>query len=294
MLDYRIYTFLKVCSLLNYTKAASELNMTQPNVSQHIRGLEEYYGQKLFETRGKRLFLTEAGALLQKAAVSMCRESELVRQEISRAAPRRFVFGITRSINESALQKNVMKFLRDHMEYQLGFKVDNTKRLSSEIENLKMDFAIVEGNFDTEKFDHVELSRENFIAVRGREYSLHGPVQTLADLLEERVIVRENGSGTREILESVLNSRNLGWDSFASMIEIGEIGAIKELLRSGCGITFLYETAVREELKRGELVKIPLEDFELQHAFCMIWLRTSIQFVLYQELARECFGTLLE
>lgn len=61
MLDFRIHTFLCVCRHMNYTRAAAELHITQPAVSQHIRYLEREYGTKLFSYKGKHLQLTQAG-----------------------------------------------------------------------------------------------------------------------------------------------------------------------------------------------------------------------------------------
>lgn len=71
MLDFRIETFLCVCKYLNYTKAAEELNITQPGVSQHIKYLENFYGDKLFTYSNKILTLTEAGEKLKNAMLSM-------------------------------------------------------------------------------------------------------------------------------------------------------------------------------------------------------------------------------
>ena len=71
MLDFRIDTFLEVCRLMNYTRAAEQLNLTQPAVSQHIRWLEEQCGVKLFHYENKQLNLTAAGQMLRSAAITM-------------------------------------------------------------------------------------------------------------------------------------------------------------------------------------------------------------------------------
>ena len=66
MIDYRVYTFLTVCREMNYTKASEILNITQPNVTQHIRWLEDHYGRKLFDYHKRKLSLTPAGTLLRR------------------------------------------------------------------------------------------------------------------------------------------------------------------------------------------------------------------------------------
>lgn len=289
MLDFRIYTFLAVCSEMSVTKAAKKLNMTQPNVSQHIHFLETYYGQELFQIKGKKIALTKEGEILKEAMTAMCREEKALKEKLSENREREFSFGITKSVNESYLKSNVVGFLKEHAEYHVRFEVGNTERLIRKMENLEMDFAIIEGDYDYTRFDAVVLSKESFIPVMGKKYRLKCFDGKLGSLLKECLILREKGSGTREILESVLADRGINLKDFESVAEIGEISAIRELVESGCGITFLYEAAIRDELESGELVKIPLEDFELRHAFSMIWPRSAYNESFYRNLAERYF-----
>lgn len=289
MLDFRVYTFLEVCREMNYTRAASELNITQPNVTQHIRYLENCFGQKLFRMNGKKLVLTQAGELLKEVATAMCREEQALKSKMMDSREQNLSFGITKSINESSLKKSVVSFLKKYADRHVRFCVNNTEHLLWEMENLEMGFAIVEGNYDREKFDSVILSRENFIAVRGKDYPLKAFHGNMRDLLGECLILREQGSGTREILESMLHVRNIGLKNFESVAEIGEVAAIKELVKEGCGITFLYETAARKELESGELVRIPLEDFTLEHEFAFIWPRTAFDGEFFRQIANRFF-----
>lgn len=79
MLDFRIHTFLCVCRHMNYTRAAAELHITQPAVSQHIRYLEREYGAKLFSYKGKHLQLTQAGHILWNAATAISHDDTLLK-----------------------------------------------------------------------------------------------------------------------------------------------------------------------------------------------------------------------
>ena len=82
MLDFRIDTFLAVCRSMNFTRAAEELHITQPAVSQHIRYLEKSYGVKLFDYQGKRLSLTTAGEALFSAAVTMKHDDLFLKKQL--------------------------------------------------------------------------------------------------------------------------------------------------------------------------------------------------------------------
>ena len=107
------------------------------------------------------------------------------------------------------------------------------------------------------------------------------------NLFHERLLVREEGSGTREVLERCLDAQNLSIRDFGKVMEVGSLQTIKELTKAGCGITFLYETAVKEELKSGTLKRIALSGLDISHEFNFIWRRGSIYADRYKELFRR-------
>lgn len=287
MLDYRVETFLTVCQEMNYTKAAEMLNITQPNVSQHIKWLEDLYHQKLFAYEGRRLQLTKAGECLKKVASGMMHEEKLLRKQIAVARDRKetLAFGVTKSINEGFMKERINRFLETHAGSTIYFTVNNTKQLLADIDSMKLDFAIIEGNFDKSICDYIVLSDERFIPVCSADYSFQKEIHDLENLFSEPLIIREQGSGSREILEHVLGSRNETIQSFASVMEIGDIGVTKELLKAGKGVAFLYEMAVRQEIEEGDLKEIRLQDFDICHEFAFVWMRTKYFSSYYRELA---------
>ncbi len=110
---------------------------------------------------------------------------------------------------------------------------------------------------------------------------------TIKDLLACPLIVRETGSGSREILERNLAARGIAVEDFASITEVASIPIIKELVRAGRGITFIYRVAVEEELRRGELCDITPADFGIEHPFDLIWQRGSIYEPRFRALLTE-------
>lgn len=104
--------------------------------------------------------------------------------------------------------------------------------------------------------------------------------------------MREQGSGTRHILEHYLEGKNLAIQDFACRVEASSLTALKALAKAGCGITFLYETAVREELAQGALRAIPLVDFDVRHDFSFLWRRGSRFAEQYKEIYRDFVRTI--
>ena len=101
------------------------------------------------------------------------------------------------------------------------------------------------------------------------------------------MIIREKGSGTRDIFEKNLERQNLNLNDFNKVIEIGNINAIKHLVKNNDGITTLYETAVKEELEEGILQKIEIEDLQKNHCFYFIWRKNSAFEALYRETLND-------
>lgn len=292
MQDFRMETFLAVCRFMNFTKAAEKLNITQPAVSQHIRYLEKHYGTKLFLYEGKKLKLTSAGELLRSAGLTMKHDEISLKGQMGQSEKEvsDIYFGATMTVGEVVMGRVLERYLREFPNAHLHMEVANTSELLKKLDNGNIDFALVEGFFQKNEYEFLYYSTENYIAVAAPDYHFHnqphnsGKSRRLEELFKERLLLRESGSGTREVLERFLDSQNFGISDFEKTAEIGSLQTIKELTKSGCGITFLYETAVVEELKQGKLKKIELENFQITHDFTFIWRRGSIYGDTYRQL----------
>jgi DNA-binding transcriptional LysR family regulator len=281
-------TFLTVCEFMHFTKAAEALHITQPAVSQHIRILEDHYRCKLFRFEGKKLYLTEAGILLRNAATTMRHDELLLKEQLQADGRRHFVFGATLTIGDFVLPEKLARYLKKEPEIEVKMLVANTETLLGKINTGELDFAVVEGYFHKAEYEYKTYARQNYIAVCGSSYRLpaEGPL-ALEQLFGEPIILREQGSGTREILERHLQENNYSVRDFGKTIEIGSIHAIKTLVASGCGITFLYEAAARRELEDGTLRKIPLKEFDVYNNFTMVWRKQSIFDLRYLKIFDE-------
>lgn len=288
MLDFRMETFLAVCQCMNFTRASEQLNITQPAVSQHIRFLEKHYNTKLFRYEGKKLRLTGAGEILRNASLTMMHDEMSMQSEMQKSEETEEIrFGATRTVGDVLMGKILENYLKNYPEAGIHMIVENTKELLQRLDEGTIDFALVEGFFKKSEYDYQKYSDENYIGVCSPDYQFHETPETLENLFQERLLLREEGSGTREVLERWLDSQNLGIRDFRQTMEVGSLQTIRELTKAGCGITFLYETAVRDELREGSLKRIPLKGFEISHEFSFIWRRGSIYADRYKEIFRR-------
>ena len=173
--------------------------------------------------------------------------------------------------------------------------VANTTDLLRSIDEGKLDFALVEGYFSGGDYDYQIYSTEKYIPVAGAAYQLQASSRgkkllRTEDLLSEPILIREQGSGTREVLERILEGKNLAVRDFRKIHEINNLQVMKYLIREGRGITFLYEAAVRQEIEQGILREIRLKDFSVEHDFYFVWRKGSIYGSEYKEIFKQLKG----
>ncbi len=279
MLDFRTATFLAVTRTMNFTHAAKELNITQPAVSQHIRCLENHYGVQLFEYRQKHLSLTPAGEILMRRLSAMRNDESAIRAELEtgRSGVERLSLGVTMTIGEYAIVKPLAAYLKRHPDTNVHLHYGNTRELLGLLDDGEVSMALVEGNYPKSDYSRFNFSAEDYIGVvAARHRFASGKPRRMQDLTSERLLLREAGSGTRNILESNLASHGIRIEDFAHYTEVENMHTLIGLLKEDCGISFMYKIAVADALDSGELKEIQLEDFSMRHDFDFIWTRSSI------------------
>ena len=122
------------------------------------------------------------------------------------------------------------------------------------------------------------------MAVCGADYPFARQPRVLSDLLGETLVVRETGSGNREIIARALSRKNRSVEDFRSVIEVSDMNVLKKLLLLGCGVGFLYQAAARPQMERGELRAIALEDFHESHDITFLWRKGSVFAPRYRQL----------
>lgn len=279
MQDFRVETFLTVCRTMNYTRAAEELSITQPAVSQHVAHLERAYGVPLFTYRNKKLQLTDAGALLRDALATMAHDEHLLRERVRSAATGARVelaVGMTLTAGEYLVAAPLADYLRRHPELHATVRSGGTGELLALLDAGKIDCAFVEGFFDKSAYAWDVFRTERLVCVCAADHEFAAEPVRVEDLFDERLIVRETGSGTRAVLEHALAAQNLTVDGFAHTSVVESLDVIKIFVERDLGISFLYEAAVTRELAAGTLRIVELDGPAIEHDIAFIRLKDSV------------------
>ena len=269
MLEQKLYTFIKLAECESTTQTALELHMTQPAVSQQLKALEIEYDIQLFSREGRRIILTNEGRQFYLMLKRMITMEQQFAEMIKQPAVKTIRFGATLSISEGIMPELLPKMINHWKDIRFELTTQNTKELLRELEEGLIDFALIEGNFNQKKYAHSPIMKAKFsgFCQKGSPYK---NFKRLEECISAPLIVREKGSGTRTIFESECETNNISVEDFLSSYEVDSIPVILNLVKSGAGITFAYDCAMQEGIKKGEIEEIVLENFSLERDFSFV------------------------
>ncbi len=268
MLDFRIETFLTVCDTMNYREAARLLHITQPAVTQHIQHLEQEYHCKLFLYENRRLTKTREAQLLETYAHVMKANEQDLRRRIHGSEITELKIGATKTIGDYVIGPYAEHFIAREQN-KLTLIVDNTRHLLHLLDKNQLDFALVEGYFDKTAYGFSLFRKEPFVGICAPDHPFANRQVSISELLEQTMICREEGSGTRSVLESKLLDFNESIDHFKRSICISSFPLILDFVRKGYGISFVYEVLA----KQGNLGQFWIKHCPIEREFNFVYLK---------------------
>ena len=243
--------------------------MTQPAVSQQLKALEIEYDIQLFNREGRRIILTNEGRQFYLMLKRMITMEQQFTEMIKQPAIKTIRFGATLSISEGIMPELLPKMINHWKDIRFELTTQNTKELLRKLEEGLIDFALIEGNFNQKKYAHSPIMKAKFsgFCQKGSPYT---NFKRLEECIAAPLIIREKGSGTRTIFESECETYNISVGDFLSSHEVDSIPVILNLVKNGAGITFAYDCAMQEGIKKGEIEEIVLENFSLERDFSFV------------------------
>lgn len=270
-MDPKLHTFLTLCETMNYRLAAQRLHLSQPAVTKQIQSLEQLLQTKLFYYDGHTLHKTEKCLLLERYAISQQYQFEELQLAIADKKRLKLRIGATKTIGDYVLIDAIKEYL-SCPSHELSLVVDNTKHLLQMLDENALDFAVIEGTFSKTKYDFYLLRMEPFVGICAKNSPLCGKHLSIADLLNETIIVREEGSGTRRIFEERLTASGYELSDFYREVSISSFVSIKALVASGIGISFLYHSVTSHE---NDIGTFTVDGITEPHAFHVVYTRNT-------------------
>lgn len=286
MLDPKLHTFMLLAQCKSTVECAELLHITQPAVSQHIKALERQYNTTFFIKEGRRLVLTAQGRRFEQLCRRLCTLDEQITHEMHQTDRPILNFGATLSIADGLMPLVFPELMNQFPELQFNMHQQNTYTLLEQLEAGILDFALIEGNFDHRRYSYRPFFTSRFVGLCSPN-SPFSSCKSLEKALTSPLILRESGSGTRDIFESECQAHNLTIEDFACVYEVEHIATLLQLVVHGKGITFAYEVAAAPLLAQKQLQVMDLQDFHLERPFHFVYLPTHPKSDLL-ELLSDC------
>jgi DNA-binding transcriptional LysR family regulator len=264
----QLQVFLKVVQLSSVTKAAEELNLTQPAVSIQLKNFQDQFEIPLTEVVGRKIYITEFGREIAKSAEQILDQVYAINNKTK--AYQGQLFGLLKISAVSTGKYIIPYFLADFVRDNPGIelKIDVTNRLSvlDSLERNETDFALVSILPENLKTEKIELlpNKLYLVGKAGQTDNDGTPIGRMP------LIFRENGSGTRKMMEKFIEKYDV---PFTRRIELTSNEAVKQAILAGLGYSLMPLIGLRNELQRGELKIIPYNGLPQLSNWYLIWLK---------------------
>lgn len=266
--------FVKVAELGSFSKAAEALFLTQPTVSEHIRGLEEELGIRLLDRLGRGAAPTKAGQLLLGYAQRILELHREARQALDQFQGRmsgELAVGASTIPGEYVLPGLIGRFKEKYPDIVISLLIGDSQEVVDWVLEGRAEVAVVGAQIPHRVLEYRELMPDELVVVVAAGHPWHGrKVATLDEVRQESLIVRERGSGSRHTLERALAEVGLGLSAFRVVGEMGSTQAIKQAVKAGVGISLISKRAVAEECQQGTLYCVKVKDLRFSRAFYLV------------------------
>jgi len=287
MADRRLQVFHTVARLLSFTKAAETLHMTQPDVTFQVRQLEEYFNTRLFDRTHNRISLTEAGAVVYSHAdriFDLYTEMDNLVREMTGEISGALTIGASTTIAEYMLPALLGDFKDRYPDVTIHLKVSNTDGIVSMVENNTIDLGVVEAPVGNKNLVVEPCRDDHLVAIvpPGHALSKRALIR-FHELLEFPFICREEGSGTREVINDYMGRMEGCAAGLKVAMELGSPEAVKGAVEAGMGVSVVSRATIQKELRLATLVAIQL-DPPLQRPFSFVHQKQKFRLKLMEEL----------
>ncbi|WP_442591580.1 LysR family transcriptional regulator [Pedobacter sp. AW31-3R] len=277
MADFRLEVFYAVAKRLSFTKAAQTLFITQPAVTKHINELEQQYNNKLFERKGNKIELTPAGHLLLKHAESLFSIYRNIDFDMNALAHRDngiLHLGASTTISSYVIAPLLAGFRQKFPAIQLHLINGNTEQIEKALLEKEIELALVEGKSRNQEIRYTEFIGDELVLVCGKMHPLARKNEISPESLQEHsFVMREQGSGTLEVLGHALKAIDIKIQDLKVEIQLASTESIKSyLMHSNC-LAFISIHALHKELQSGSLCIIDVTGLTIARSFYFIQLQ---------------------
>ncbi|MBE3591710.1 MAG: LysR family transcriptional regulator [Thermoanaerobacter sp.] len=274
---YALKVFESVARNKSFSKAAEELFLSQPAVSQQIKSLEKQLGTKLFYRTSKEISLTETGEILyihaQSILMSASKLKELVAQS-HQFAPLKLTIGLSPSVSLKYISKILLHISNNYKNIDSKIVIRPTNEIQKMVAELNLNFGIILGNLNYSLLAKDKIYTDEVILLSSKNHVLTANKEiSLKDLKNEVLLLQEKGSGTRALMDKYLARHRL----LSNLnFEIPDINALLKAVDDNVGITFFPRLIFQCSSYHNNLLSYKLKDVNTSIDVNLIYHRDKV------------------
>lgn len=270
----KLEVFCKVVELKSFTRSAEAVLLSQPTVSEHIRSLEEELGQKLIDRMGREVEPTPVGRLLYTYAVRILRIQRDALQAVEQYGGKlvgRIMLGSGTIPGTYILPGLIGRFRNRYPSIQATLRIAGSQLIAAKVLDGELEIGVVGARWAEKGLEWIRHfdDRLTLVVSAGHRWAGRREV-TLEELTEEPFILRESESGTRKVVDQILEEHGIRPAGLMEVAEIGSTSAIIEAVRAGLGVSILSARAVEREVRAGTLAALSFKGVQLERPFYLI------------------------
>lgn len=291
--DFRIRVFYEVATRLSFTRAANELNITQPAVTKHIREMENQLNIRLFNRHGNHVTLTVAGEIAFRYAEKIINAYRGMEAELSQVMDIKsgiLRIGASTTVAQTILPRLLAMFRKAYPKVEFTFVQGNSDYITQLIISEAVDVAVVEGVSHHPQVLYTPFMKDELVLVTNASGKLAKKDSiTIEELYAIPLVMREAGSGTLDVIKLAMQAAQIELDKLHIDIKLESSIAIKQYLIYSQSAAFLSIQSIVDELKYRQLSIIDIEGLDIYRDFQFIQLRGN-HMNLVELFKRFCKG----
>ncbi|CAH0991437.1 HTH-type transcriptional activator CmpR [Sinobacterium norvegicum] len=243
----------------NVSRAAETIPLSQSATSMSLADLEQHLGSPLFNRHGKKLQLNDYGRWLHPKVHQLLQQAEEIELSAhSGALHGQLIVGASSTIGNFLLAALIADFVQQHPEVDIRLKVANSEQIVDDMVNLRIDLGLIEGICHSHQLTATPWRDDHLVTFCSPQHPLAQQTSiSLQQLEEQQWVLREIGSGTREIFTMATQQK---LHHLKVKLELGNSQAIKQAVKTGLGLGCLSTLAIASEVEHGELVALSTPD----------------------------------
>jgi DNA-binding transcriptional LysR family regulator len=272
--NFRVRVFRTVARHLNFSRAAEELFLTQPAVTQQVKALEDEIGVALFDRSGGRITLTAGGKVLLPFADKMKEVSDQAFSAVAATSGHEageLAIGASQTIGQYLLPNFVAGFLKAYPRIRVIVRSGNTEAMLDALLAHEVHLALIEGPNQRKDLSIEPFLQDHMVLVVPTSHEWADHEVEIDSLKQQPLLMREFGSGSRRVVEKAIVAAGLQTKHLKIQMELDSTEGLLSAVEAGLGVTFVSRWAVRNQLSLGTLKIARVRGLNLSRQFSIAY-----------------------